>query len=47
MKQIMRSAVAWVVRIAVKHLCKTYGDIAEMSPGPCTRCVGMEVRGAK
>ena len=43
MKQIIRRIVAFVVKLTAKHACKTYGDIAELSAGPCQRCVGKSV----
>lgn len=45
MKQIIRRIIAFVVRLTAKHACKTYGDVAELSSGPCKRCVGMRVNG--
>ena len=47
MRRIIRCFVAWIVVLTSKHACKTYGEAAELSKGPCGRCVGREVRGAK
>ena len=46
MKKVIRWIVARLVRWTDKHCCRTYGDVAELSKGPCQRCCGMEVRGA-
>lgn len=46
MKRAIRSFVAWIVSLTNKYACTTYGDVAELSKGPCGRCVGSEVRGA-
>jgi len=45
MKKAIRWVVARIVRWTDKHCCTTYGDVAELSKGPCQRCVGREVRG--
>lgn len=45
MKRVMRKMVAYIVKTADKYLCTTYGDKAELSDGPCGRCVGLAVRG--
>jgi len=43
---MIRRAVARIVAMTAKYACTTYGDVAELSPGPCARCVGQEVCGA-
>lgn len=45
MKRIIRKIAAFIVQLTSKYACKTYGDVAELSTGPCKRCVGKEVRG--
>ena len=45
MKEAIRRMVTQIVEWTNKHCCPTYGDVAELSPGPCRRCVGHEVRG--
>jgi len=45
MKKIIRKIVALLVKLSDKYACETYGDKSELSSGPCTRCVGKEVRG--
>ena len=45
MKRLVRKFVASIVRLTAKYACKTYGDVAELSHGPCQRCVGQEVKG--
>ena len=45
MKKLIRSIVSFLVRLTAKYACETFGDIAELSKGPCDRCVGKEVRG--
>ena len=47
MKRIVRKIVSVIVSLTAKYVCKTYGDVAELSRGPCKRCVGCEVRGPK
>jgi alkylated DNA nucleotide flippase Atl1 len=42
---VIRRVVSRVVEWAVDHACVTYGDIAELHPGPCGRCVGKAVKG--
>lgn len=29
-----------MVGFAMAHACQTFGEIAELSEGPCERCVG-------
>ena len=45
MKKVIRSVVAKIVTWADKTCCKTYGDKASLSSGPCQRCVGRQVVG--
>ena len=45
MKKLVRSFAGLVIRFAAKYACKTYGDVAELSHGPCQRCVGQQVIG--
>ena len=45
MKKLIRCIVSFLVRLTTKYACETFGDIAELSKGPCDRCVGKEVRG--
>ena len=45
MKKLIRSVVAWLVELTNKYACTTYGDMAELSSGPCARCVGRQVTG--
>lgn len=44
MKRLLRKIVAYIVGLTAKFACKTYGDVSQLSAGPCKRCVGMEVR---
>ena len=46
MKKVIRWAVSKIVQWTIKHCCPTYGDVAELSKGPCQRCCGCEVRDA-
>ena len=45
MKTFIRWSVSWIVRVARATACTTYGEIAELSAGPCQRCVGHAVSG--
>ena len=45
MKKLIRRIVSLLVKFTGKYACETYGDKAELSSGPCARCVGQEVRG--
>ena len=45
MRKLVRHTVQGVVRFTDKHFCDTYGDVAELSEGPCRRCVGRAVVG--
>jgi len=45
MKKVIRTMVAWLVGMTNKYACTTYGDVAELSAGPCARCVGKQVTG--
>ena len=45
MKKLIRRIVFWIVRTTSKYACVTYGDIAELSAGPCMRCVGKATGG--
>lgn len=46
--RFIRWLVGLQVRLLVKTpICKTFGDIAELSPGPCERCVGHAVYGTE
>ena len=45
MKQTLRSVTAWLVRLTRSVACTTYGDIAQLSDGPCQRCVGRSIHG--
>ena len=47
MKQLIRRIVAFIVRLTMRHACETYGDAAELSVGPCQRCVGRAVQGPR
>lgn len=46
MKKLIRKIVASIVSLTSDYACKTYGDVAELSRGPCARCVGVAVHGA-
>ena len=43
MKKLIRRIVAKIVKWTDKHCCTTYGDKAELSSGPCGRCVGRAI----
>lgn len=40
MRRAIRRVVAFIVRLADKYACETYDDVAELSRGPCRRCIG-------
>lgn len=40
MKKALRLYARLVVNVTRKLACETFGDTAELSPGPCERCVG-------
>lgn len=43
MKRFIRKLVAAIVRLTDRYACNTYGDMAELSSGPCQRCVGRAI----
>lgn len=45
MKYVLRKFTAMLVRLTTKLACSTYGETAELSSGPCQRCVGRAVTG--
>lgn len=45
LRRLVRHTVQGIVRFASKYCCDTYGDVAELSDGPCRRCVGRAVVG--
>ena len=45
LRRLVRHTVQGIVRFASKYCCDTYGDVAELSDGPCRRCVGRAVAG--
>lgn len=45
MRVLVRHTVQGAVRLTDKYCCDTYGDVAELSEGPCKRCVGRAVIG--
>lgn len=43
MKWLLRKVARFFVVLADRYACDTYGDVAELSDGPCRRCVGHAV----
>ena len=40
MRRFIRRIVQVINNFIIKTVCVTNGDIAELHPGPCKRCVG-------
>ena len=48
MRQVIRFVVRMISNVAsTRAISPTYGDVAAMHKGPCERCVGKSVEGAR